>query len=493
MERDSAMASFAFRGSREPVTLLEDSFFRVRQLVPSLVPAVVDALRADPYVSPSTGGIDSDTEYAYCATTQKCHVWRATSAAPTCFVFPVPSSSSGESSPPHCVLLPRPLNASAEPAVLLCTSDGQLCFWNAVSDAFTIDSNTILDVRVPLQTNERITTAARVDSSQALLGTSHARLFSVRVFMHRGEYQVVPTVLSESRGLLGRWFGGNSHPIGGTGTECAISSLVVGPAGTDMHCLVLAVSARHVQFWCVPMAMGSTVPGTPRLVNADMGIHRTLASRILYARGQRYSAADAMSIEILDAAFVLNEEEFVVLYVDRSVPSTTSYGLALIDVPKEPGTSLTPRQIIPLRFQDANDPRPGARPRLHVAGTQPSVAFVSFGRAVIVQLLSDPCGSDEILQLRHGADHILGSCVAVSDSDARWKALTATSGIWMVDFHVPYAQQQAIEYVSSSHGLERLTAANNQHQLARWTRRLATCKSASRARFGSMMLHTHSN
>ena len=75
MERDSAMASFAFRGSREPVTLLEDSFFRVRQFVPSLVPAVVDALRADPYVSPSTGGIDSDTEYAYCATTQKCHVW----------------------------------------------------------------------------------------------------------------------------------------------------------------------------------------------------------------------------------------------------------------------------------------------------------------------------------------------------------------------------------------------------------------------------------
>ena len=103
---------------------------------------------------------------------------------------------------------------------------------------------------------------------------------------------------------------------------------------------------------------------------------------------------------------------------------------------------------------------------MHVAGTQPSVAFVSFGRAVIAQLLSDPCGSDEILQLRHGADHILGSCVAVSDSDARWKALTATSGIWMVDFHVPYAQQQAIEYVSSSHGLERLTAANNQHPVS---------------------------
>ena len=74
MERDSAMASFAFRGSREPVTLLEDSFFHVRQLVPSLVPAVIDALHADPYVSPSTGGIDRDTEYAYCATTQKCHV-----------------------------------------------------------------------------------------------------------------------------------------------------------------------------------------------------------------------------------------------------------------------------------------------------------------------------------------------------------------------------------------------------------------------------------
>ena len=62
-----AMASsmHAYAGSRESVVLLNDSFFQVRQHVPSLAPAVVEALQTDMYAAPSTGGVDRDTEYAY--------------------------------------------------------------------------------------------------------------------------------------------------------------------------------------------------------------------------------------------------------------------------------------------------------------------------------------------------------------------------------------------------------------------------------------------
>jgi len=154
-----AMASsmHAYAGSRESVVLLNDSFFQVRQHVPSLAPAVVEALQTDMYAAPSTGGVDRDTEYAYCATAERCFVWLTTSACPTCYTFPVPPTNR----PPHCLLLPRPLNASAEPALLLCTADGQLAFWNAVSDAFTTTSS-VPGVRLPKTCRlPRASTAAR--------------------------------------------------------------------------------------------------------------------------------------------------------------------------------------------------------------------------------------------------------------------------------------------------------------------------------------------
>ena len=99
-----AMASsmHAYAGSRESVVLLNDSFFQVRQHVPSLAPAVVEALQTDMYAAPSTGGVDRDTEYAYCATAERCFVWLTTSACPTCYTFPVPPTNR----PPHCLLLP---------------------------------------------------------------------------------------------------------------------------------------------------------------------------------------------------------------------------------------------------------------------------------------------------------------------------------------------------------------------------------------------------
>lgn len=432
----------AYRGSREPVVLLDDSYFHVRQLVPVLAPDVDAALHADPYAAPSTGGVDRDTEYAFCATAQHCYVWRATSAQPTCFAFPVPRGKSDV--PPHCIFLPRPLNASAEPALLLCTADGQLVFWNAVSDAFTADGKSA--VRVPLQAGEGVSAAARVDGSQVVLGTTHARVFCVRVYMHRGEHQLVPTLLTESRGLLGRWFGGSTSAAG----EYATTSVVVSVPGADMQCLVLALSARSMQVWRVPVAMGAGASSAPRLVHADTSVHRTLASRVLYARGQRFSAADAMHIEMVDAAFAPSEDAIVVLYVDRHKPSQPAYGLALLDVPADANASLAPRRVIPLHFQAPEDLRVGARPRILASDTRPSTAFVSFGHAVVVQLLGDPCGSEETLRLRHGGDRILGACVSSSDAEAQWTALTAESGVWHVDFHVAHAQQQAMDEQPSS-------------------------------------------
>lgn len=445
-----AMASsmHAYAGSRESVVLLNDSFFQVRQHVPSLAPAVVEALQTDMYAAPSTGGVDRDTEYAYCATAERCFVWLTTSACPTCYTFPVPPTNR----PPHCLLLPRPLNASAEPALLLCTADGQLAFWNAVSDAFTTTSS-VTGVRLPLHAGEDVSAAARIDGSQVIVGTTHARLFAVRVHMQRGEHHMAPALLSESRGLLARWFGGGSSAMR---AEYAITSLAVGAPDDDMCCLVLAISTRTVQVWRVPLTAGAGAGAAPRLVHADTSVHRSLASQVLYARGQRFSAAEAMRMEMMDAAFVPGEDAFVVLYMDRSAPSMPSYGLALLDVASD--APLAPRRIWPLRFEAAEDPRPAARPRVLVAEAQPSVAFVSFAHAVVVQLLCDPCGSEESLRLRHGSDRILGACVRVSGQRAQWTALTSKSGTWHVELDVLHAQQQALdEQPASPHALDAQT------------------------------------
>lgn len=155
------MSALAYRGSREPVVLLEDSVFRVRQFVQNLSQEAADALAANPYTVPSTTGIDRETECAYCATPASCYVWRSNSANPTCYAFSVPPTSSG--APPLCVVLPRPLNDSAEPAVLLASVDGHVRFWEGVSDALTSDEEEAIVTQLPLDADEVLTAAARID------------------------------------------------------------------------------------------------------------------------------------------------------------------------------------------------------------------------------------------------------------------------------------------------------------------------------------------
>lgn len=457
-------SAFGGRSTREPELLLEDSVVRVRQLIPSLPPSVVGALQADAYASPSVGGLDRDTDYAYCATSEYCYVWRSSSATPTCYTFPVPPFSSAQALP-HCVFLPRPLNSSAEPALMLCSKHGDVVYWDTVSDAFTAQaaSSSTKTAHLTLSDGEVVTTATRMDASQVLLGTSHSRLFRVHVFVLHGHSQLQSHLITESRGLLGRWFGG-SHAAGDS--HVAVHSLVVTPPTSDGVSTVLAVSAHGMQVWSVPLIKGTSAAGSPRLLHADTGIHKTLASRILYARGQRYSAADANRIALADAAYMAREHACVLLYIDRTRASA-SYGLAIVDMPTESATTQTVRRLLPLHYEQAEDPRPTSMPRLHVSSSQPSVAFVTFSGAVVAQLLADPCGSDEVLKLRHGADRILGACLPSDTSHVRWTALTSNSGLLFLDIDVARAQQHALDEEPTSPRALEAQAERLQERLER--------------------------
>ena len=81
------MSALGYRAAREPLLLLQDSVFRVRQLVQTLSPSASDALRADPYTTPVAAGVDRETEYVYCAAPARCFVWRSNSPNPTCYEF----------------------------------------------------------------------------------------------------------------------------------------------------------------------------------------------------------------------------------------------------------------------------------------------------------------------------------------------------------------------------------------------------------------------
>ena len=212
-------------------------------------------------------------------------------------------------------------------------------------------------VRLPLHAGEDVSAAARIDGSQVIVGTTHARLFAVRVHMQRGEHHMAPSLLSESRGLLARWFGGGSSAMR---AEYAITSLAVGTPDDDMCCLVLAISTRTVQVWRVPLTAGAGGGAAPRLVHADTSVHRSLASQVLYARGQRFSAAEAMSMEMMDAAFVPGEDAFVVLYMDRSAPSMPSPARCCPAAPRP--TSSSSRRTRATESRAARRRSPATRP-----------------------------------------------------------------------------------------------------------------------------------
>ncbi|WFD31157.1 hypothetical protein MSPP1_002191 [Malassezia sp. CBS 17886] len=429
---------FAMRGAlRGPVVLLEESVLRVRQLVQS-------------------------TDYAFCATADQCYVWRADSSAPTCYVFAVPRARSGAAASAHAArvaILPRPLNASAEPALLLCTGDGQVRYWDMLSDAFTRTCDDVAATQLPLDADagERVTTTARVDPSQVVVSTSRGRLLRVRVYVQRGEPHLAHAVLAAPRGLLARWFGGSAE----TGDE-PLTRIVVGGAdagGAYTH--VFALARRTLQQWRVPVAGGgaSAQQAPAKLLVADAAIHKTIASRVLYARGARYSAAASMHVALVDAAYVDTEDQLAVLYVDRiaGAGAAVAYGIAVLAIPPDAGGAFALQRLVVLAHEHAADPRPDASPRLDVSATVPPVAFVTQDTGVVVKLLSDAAGAlEEAVELKPGGNRIIGACIpqpAHPDPHrVRWSALTTAGGILLLDMDVARAQQLSEEQRADAGG-----------------------------------------
>lgn len=427
--------AYGLPGAAAPL-LLEDSVLRVHQQVPALPPGVAAALAADVYTAPSRGGVDRETDHAYCATPAACHVWRATSAAPTCYTFPVPSDDAAPPRAPHVVLLPRPLNASEEPALLQCSRSGALLYWNAVSDAFTASDSAAGAVRaqLPLLSGEAVTCAARLDARQALVGTTAARVLRVQVQVHGGAYTLDAAPLAEPRGLLGRWLGapGASHD--------ALVSVSVQSGGDERQALVAAVSARHMQLWRVPLATGAApASGAPRVWLDDPAVHKHVASQVLQHQRERYSAAAAHQIVLCDAA--LSSDTLLVLYADERA-AVVRYGLARFSLDEH---ALHLETLVPLRYAGAPSPH-AATPRVHLADGAGRVAFVALSEALLVQPLD---GDGEALRLRDGADRVLGACVPRDTTQVRCVALTARSGVLAIDVDVARAAAWADRCVAS--------------------------------------------
>lgn len=298
--------------------------------------------------------------------------------------------------------------------------------------------------------------------SQAVFGTSHARLFRVHAYVHRGEHHLAHALYSEARGLLRRWFA--AAPAGHTE---AITSLAVGPCQDDaLHVLLYALSARTVQVWRVPLAGSGAAANHAKLLVADDQLHKTIASRALYARGARYSAAASAHLSLLAAA-PLGEARAVALYADRSGEQTVAYGLALVSVPTD--GALTVHQVVPLEYAAPADPRPGAAPRLDVSPSAPHVACISFDDALVTQLLSDTAGTvEETLYLKPGANRVLGACLVPVHDRAhtiRWAAQTSASGVLLVDMDVSQAEQLALDQQPSSPQMHASRIARLQERL----------------------------
>ena len=441
--------------------LLEDSVLRVRQLVPTLAPGASATLAGDAYATPVTGGVDGDREYAFCASEERCYVWRSDSASPTCYEFPV---ARGGGAPPQCVILARPLNASAEPAVMVCSARGTVYFWDAVSDAFVQTTHeTIVHTDLPLHDGELVTAAARCDESTVVFATSQARLFRVGVYVHGGAHQLAHHQFSEPRGLFGRWLGGASEAAPGG----AVVDLATVPeqAGGEA-CLVVALSARGVQCWRMTRA---GAPHALKLAAHDDTLNKTVASAALYAQGRRYSAADSVRFALESVAYLAGEHRLAVLYTEHGIAQDTdAYGVALLDLPAGGAPSL--HRVVPLHVRRAADPHPGARPRLATSAPgAPGTAFVAFHDALCIKLLDPTLDAlEETLRLRPDAGRVLGACVPQQHAPAlRWTALTSHGALLQVDVRAAAAQQLALSLAPGVPQVHEARVARIAEQLER--------------------------
>lgn len=433
---DAVTPTLLPRGSRDMTLLLADSIVQVAQRAPALPSAVQEALRADTYAAASTGGVDADSDMAFCATAQHVLAWRCSSAAPTAFQFPAPVCAA-PAEPPFCTFLPRPLSASAEPAVLLCSASGRLSFWSALSDALTSDSDPSAALpSLPLRSAERVTAVSRVNNSQVLTGTSLGRLFRICVRMHHDQQNLVVDELAVQRGLLGRWLGGSSMREG----ELAVQALVVSAPVDTGHVLAVAVSVGAAHVWRLPVGTFAETQA-PAFVMADMDLGKTIAARSLYLSGTRYSAAMAQQIQIIDGAYDSVSNMLALLVKDES-QSTAHYGIAVL--PLQPtATSLNVQQWVTLQYEQAHDPRAHSMPTLRLSQSHPTIAFVSFTHAVVAVLLSEHTHQEESLRLRDGSNRIVGGCVPTDPECVHWVGLTSESGM----LHVYVDAQRAMQHM----------------------------------------------
>lgn len=305
--------------------------------------------------------------------------------------------------------------------------------------------------------------------SQAVYATSAARLFYVHAYVHRGEHHLAHALYTESRGLLRRWFASGPASAGAGAGGGAITRLAVGPApGDGLHVLLYALSAHAVQVWRVPLAGSGAASNQAKLLLADDQLQKTIASRAMYARGQRYSAAASAQVALVDVS-PIGASRMVVLYADHSGEGpTVAYGLALLSVEDE--SSLALHQVVPFDYVQEFDPQPSAAPRLALSTSSPRVAFVTFPGALVTKLLSDTAGTvEETIYLKAGTNRLLGaSLVPAHEKGAqtvRWAALTSTSGVLLADMDVTQAEQLAIDQQPSSPRMQESRVARLQERL----------------------------
>lgn len=436
----------------EGTVLLGDQWIHV-SAYSKLPTEVTDTLsEADIYIDAFQGHLDVSTGYACVLSRTQCFVWNYSSrgigtGAPTCFVFPVPEYASSSMSAVVDLSMACFLGRGAgrEPALLLVAPDGQTCLWEGISSSLTRQDRA-QRITAPLNSGETIVQMERVDEGTVVLATSQARLLRVSVGSRAGVLQAEIRPFSQSRGLLGRLFGSSSA----MGSNDTITSLAISPSSpTSLGREVYAIGRKTVQHWHILENSGSE-----RLL-AEQDVQQLIASSVLQQNQERYSAAQSLAFDLLDAS-VASDGKLVLLYSQaKSEHEPMNFGLALLAPVKDAGAFEVER-LLEVKYSAYADPRPYAKPSLSLPNGGPAV-FVVFADGVVAKQLDVGCeGFEEVVKLKDDVkNRVIGSgCDTVTiggeNSVAALSLISATSGSLLVETSSTEIRKRCTEYSSSA-------------------------------------------
>lgn len=424
--------------------------------LPRDVLAALDA--SDPYIDAATGHLDEQTGYGVLVTSKTTYVWsfaNRNAAFSTCYTFASSSTTTSKTAVhalPHVVLVPR--SSGREPGLLLAAIDGSLRFYDSITTSFN-NSSRSQSLDVTLGANESVVGLTRCDASTYVLATSQSRLFRINIASSGGRLQAQCTQFTQSRGILGRLWGGSNSGGGGSSltgfASEGIVSVVTCPESASQQGSkdVFAVGQRNLQKW--RLADG----GSERLLS-EQDVARAIANSVMGSPDEVANLADSIGLEIIDAAARADGAVYILYSYVKQANKPLSFGIATI---QDHGGAFLLLANDLLDYTALRDPRPYSSPHLVAPNGGPAV-FVVFADSIVMTTSrgedddndepssSPPARFEEKIALKDGArNRFLGfgsESVDVAADDASLAALSclsAQSGALLVEFSIEAARQ----------------------------------------------------